>query len=649
MANSHDGFDRAKVLKVAGLIRTLLAGLALAILSALPAFAADVVWRVENPFRLFTDPALTGLHRDAYEQLTDAEKLEPIVSIEHRLMQRSVFGWAHDAYGSTCWDRASARYAPCGSEGGYVNPTSHRVLAQISDPELNEGDCDWAILNGVGEEAHVHVGCGGTAALDIPYPRGARVSVRANGVVIGETDIKVEDLLIVGIGDSIGSGEGNPDQPAEFSRERAVDYGVAPGGIKLIGYPARIGGWKDIGDRAFLDAGPRWLSQACHRSLYAYSTRAAIQLGLENPHRAITYANFACAGAEIVYGLMVAYKGTEWAPDQPDKPQISAVARLQCGATEPTETSYQNTYSLSGLVPELDNIDLATCPREHVRPIDLLMVSVGGNDVGFARLVANTVLANKGTLRKLGGWMGEVEQPAELINLLPVLDLRYKALNRALHGHLQIPWNESDRILLTAYPVMTLQDNGRDACPGGQSGMTVFPEFTLDGELAKADESAGERLDRTMRASAKAYGWTYVERHRAEFAGHGICAGEEAGAADPADDARIPRMVDGVWSPYNPGDFRPYTPRRRWFRTPNDAFMTGNYHIASTVLKSVLKFQSIEWFQLVLASTYSGAFHPTSEGQAVIADAVLEKARAVLAKYERRKGLREAAAVRRDR
>jgi hypothetical protein len=35
-----------------------------------------------------------------------------------------------------------------------------------------------------------------------------------------------------------------------------------------------------------------------------------------------------------------------------------------------------------------------------------------------------------------------------------------------------------------------------------------------------------------------------------------------------------------------------------------------------------------------LASVYSGAFHPTAEGQAAIADAVLEKARAVLAKYE---------------
>jgi len=40
--------------------------------------------------------------------------------------------------------------------------------------------------------------------------------------------------------------------------------------------------------------------------------------------------------------------------------------------------------------------------------------------------------------------------------------------------------------------------------------------------------------------------------------------------------------------------------------------------------------------QPLLASVYSGAFHPTAQGQAAIADAVVEKARAILSKYEAR-------------
>ena len=46
-----------------------------------------------------------------------------------------------------------------------------------------------------------------------------------------------------------------------------------------------------------------------------------------------------------------------------------------------------------------------------------------------------------------------------------------------------------------------------------------------------------------------------------------------------------------------------------------------------------MKLDTFAWFQLVLAATYSGAFHPTAEGQAAIADAVVHKARGVLAKY----------------
>jgi hypothetical protein len=99
------------------------------------------------------------------------------------------------------------------------------------------------------------------------------------------------------------------------------------------------------------------------------------------------------------------------------------------------------------------------------------------------------------------------------------------------------------------------------------------------------------------------------------------------------DDLRLPRKIDGKWTPYNPADYQPYASRQRWFRTPNDAFMTANFHVAAGLLTKVLKIEPFAPFQLVLASTYSGAFHPTAEGQAAIADAVVSKARAVLAKY----------------
>ena len=89
----------------------------------------------------------------------------------------------------------------------------------------------------------------------------------------------------------------------------------------------------------------------------------------------------------------------------------------------------------------------------------------------------------------------------------------------------------------------------------------------------------------------------------------------------------------GRWQPFNPADYHPYTPRQRWYRTANDAYLTTHFHAAGTVLKRVLRNKRLSWFQLVLAGTYGGAFHPTAEGHAVIADAVLPQARAVLGKY----------------
>jgi hypothetical protein len=142
-----------------------------------------------------------------------------------------------------------------------------------------------------------------------------------------------------------------------------------------------------------------------------------------------------------------------------------------------------------------------------------------------------------------------------------------------------------------------------------------------------------DKLHRAMRESAEAYGWTFAETHRRQFIDRGICAGSTTDGAVGADELRLPRKVDGEWKPYNPADFQAYASRQRWFRTPNDAFMTGNFHVASSVMEKVIKFDTYAWLQLLLASTYSGAFHPTAEGHAAIADAVAEKARVVLRKY----------------
>ena len=172
-------------------------------------------------------------------------------------------------------------------------------------------------------------------------------------------------------------------------------------------------------------------------------------------------------------------------------------------------------------------------------------------------------------------------------------------------------------------------------CPDSSAGMDVVPEFHLSASKAREGQQVADHLHRVMRTSSREHGWTFVERHRDQFLGRGICAGWSDNALTTVDDLRLPRKINGTWEPYNPADFQAYASRQRWFRTPNDAFMTGNFHVSTSVMQKVLKLESLSWFQLLLASTYSGAFHPTAEGHAAIADAVVERARPIVAKYER--------------
>ncbi len=615
----------------------LFAGLVLLLSLPLPDARAEprIDWRLENPFRFFTDPKQTETHRATFEALSEDERQAPVLAAERALAERhGGDGWAATMLDRTCWDPVNNRHR-CRTEPGYLHPASHRIVATLAAvPDASKVDCTWLTAPRGDRGTALTVPCDVAVKLEIPFPSGAEVSVQIGGQTIARSGIRIEDVLIVGMGDSFGSGEGNPDVPVRFSRERAADYGDAVKEPHLAGYPARMGNWKAIGDKDFIAANPRWVDQACHRSLYSHQLRVALQMAVEQPQRAVTFVSFACSGAEIVRGLFLRYRGHEWVPSPPDLSQISAVAQEQCGSREAPSYDLPEAYHMRGKVPELQGgLVLRKCEAERARKIDLLLVSIGGNDIGFARLVANAVLADESVLRKLGGWIGQVHGYSEAQRQLDVLDERYKALNRALHNVLHIPWKESDRVVLVSYPALTLLDDGRSVCPDSRAGMTVAGDFALSERKARNSMAAADRLDRIMRSTSRAHGWTYVGAHRSQFNGRSICAGWIQDAVSTADDLRLPRRIDGEWQPYNPASYQPYASRQRWFRTPNDAFLTAHFHVSQSILQKALPTKTVNWFQVLLASLYSGAFHPTAEGQAAIADAVVVEARRILGRY----------------
>jgi hypothetical protein len=601
----------------------------------------EISWRVENAFRFFTDPSDTDLHRETFEALPPDDRRTPILSAERTLGRTFERGWAANLRGTTCWD-GTRNIHRCPSGGDYVNPQSHAVLVRLTGhDERDDVRCVWRVFKadvrgqrGRSESVQTRP-CHQAVRLTIPYPSGAVVTVSIGGAEIAAQSIKVEDLLIVGIGDSFGSGEGNPDFPVRFDRERSADYGPMGPDLVIAGYPARVGAWRALGDQFFEQENARWLDQACHRSLYSQQLRAALQLAIENPKRAVTFLHLACSGAEITRGLFLRYKGNEWVPDPPEHSQISSIAIAQCGERRTKVMELPEAYHMRGKVPDLRGglLKLHECDRRRSRKIDLLFVSIGGNDIGFARLVANAVLRERSMLKRLGGWFGQVHGRREAERQLSELRERYRALKRALHYILHVPWNESDRVILTAYPPMALLEDGRSTCPSGKAGMEVFPGFYLNQRKATDSQSAADRLNAVMRKAARRHGWTFAEAHREDFIGRGLCAGFDEVSLSVADDLRFPRKINGRWVPYNPGDYRPYVPRQRWFRTPNDAYLTGHFHVTGQLLQGLMRNRDIYWTQVLLAALYSGAFHPTAEGHAAIADSVAAAARRVLERY----------------
>lgn len=106
------------------------------------------------------------------------------------------------------------------------------------------------------------------------------------------TTVTLRDLLVVSMGDSLASGEGNPDK-------RAGDDGPA-----------------------------RWKDSRCHRSALSGPARAAQRLEESDPHTSVTFLSVACSGAKIADVSHRRYGGIDPQTDFTYPAQVAQVAAL---------------------------------------------------------------------------------------------------------------------------------------------------------------------------------------------------------------------------------------------------------------------------------------------------------------------------------
>jgi hypothetical protein len=680
--------------------------------------ASDIEWVVQNPFRFYKKSKSFQLHENAYKAVRgtpESPRPNNIIQLVERCLNdptsigfpvdpacadlsRKLLpevmreGWAARTVGDVCYERGKREYPiTCEREHDgrmeqedYILPQSHTVEIWLTEKVLAEeknGNCEWQWSERADPSRKTTrtAPCGEKVVINkVPFAlkpasSGIDVTVKlSSGRIISEPGVAVDDRLVVSLGDSFSSGEGNPDRPVKFSSTKALDYKqqrepviassssakvgpmpppiTAPGGGGFDPYvlPRRELDFEpdpgsDAFNKEFSKHSAGWLSANCHRSQYGYPVRVALELALEDRHRAITFVHLGCSGAEVTEGLLASMDAREGISESPKvSPQLSQLTDLLC--SEGSQKSQREPFTLPVFVPgetgyTSQSFAFKSCKGKLKRPIDVVMLSIGGNDVGFSALGAYVIVNSLGDIAWVGRFVDSKMRygPGVADARLNVLDRRIQALKLALKDDFAV---DPSKVIHTSYERIQEDEAGKLCGTYPRLGMDVHDKFSFHTDHLKDTADFLGRLLASLRCmtnKAKAEGdgihcrdalktgegtkFTLVVDHQAEFMKRGICArgpGDGDGGL-----MQIPRYDVGEFKPYNPADFHPYASRTRLFRTPNDAFLTANTHREGQTL-------IIDIIQPAFAALYSGAIHPTAQAHSIVADYVFNEVSRVL-------------------
>src|SRR3984893_5509127 len=595
-----------------------------------PDVPMQISWEVRNRFRLFREERDFLLH-------TDSARGRSILASEQALeLQSDGRGWARNLVSRLCIDLTGRVSEPCTRDNvkeSYLTPVDHPITVRLTGPIPVGATCAWSFDDGEGPQASTF-DCAEPVNLRVRYGRTTVATVEVSSGPAApqriSTEIAVRDIFIGGLGDSIASGEGNPDRPIALSDEGFCFRSFLGTASAQYYRPSRAGykGGRACEAPDTLQVWQRqsalWFNSACHRSLYSYQTRTALQLAVQYPHIAVTYLPLACTGATIPDGLFGGQRARE------------------CPPTKSGGTCQGN---VSAQLAELRDALAAAKHRQPDRKLDLVLLSIGANDINFSGLVAD-VIVDTPTERELfrrTGVIGSVHYSrAELTNDLPRGFAKLREALKPLVG-------DMSHVVYVSYANPTLADGA--PCPGGRAGFDIHPSFNAQPQrLANVSGYVQNEFLPRLKALALCQSgilcrdpagdrMTFVDGHQAAFADHGFCA---RGQNDPEFDRECfsakgdsldPDIVTAASQPMlcgrSAGEYRAYMPRARWIRDANDSYfaaMTYPQGLPSSSQPNDI--HDATWG--ILSAVYGGAVHPSAEGHAAMADAALRAVASVL-------------------
>lgn len=632
---------------------------------------AHINWQVKDRFRLFdsaeianeiiADKSPSELDKFLNDLKTISEesdnKLQIYEKIRDFLRTEHDFGNGKKApFLATKWEAAgldannmlhqNRRY-----EKNYLFPKYYFAQASL-DSFSSGGDCIWTIKGEDYEKTSQKIGCSNPVSVPIPANKEHNgsipidVKVLTNEGTTFETKIQIKDNLILGIGDSYASGEGNPDKPQKFKDEpkaqKAIEkfFDSNPDPYEKW--------WAEHSITTQLDTA-NWWDPLCHRSLFSPHAIASIFYSAKHPHEAVSFASFACSGAEGIGGVL----GSQFAPvginefGTPNaikslslraKPQLSAAIELLCNNsvsqnlrqsdfTALYEKLKINKDEAKNLAKFASATELKCEGDQKPRNPDYVFISLGGNDAGFVSSIVNLLLpeqTNAFTSDVLLGFIRNTFkiQPNYISSRKArfELPLIYSNVDKALKTAIV---TDATQIIQTQYPNPFYDESGRVICDGPKHNglFAAFNGLYLEADDPKKrwrtnitategrelKEGLFEPINETITKN-QSRGWKIVSFGN-EFENRGWCAGNEKEHSEfsfPAID------MEGNWSGFSPFAWDAYAHRTRLFRTANDAVLTqiGSNNVFGIIDQAFNRDRS-------MFATF-GMFHPTAEGYSIM-------------------------------
>lgn len=329
-------------------------------------------------------------------------------------------------------------------------------------------------------------------AAALPWGRAAGRSSR---------EVVVEDFLVVAVGDSFASGEGNPERPRDGGL--AAHWADAPG-----------------------DPAAQAAHAAAHRSTAAWPSLAALALESADPATSVTFVSVAATKARVAAGLLGPQPGIVGAS------QIDQVAAL-VGDRQIDLLVVAvggNDIGFARIVRGLVDADPLADPVCYAT--DLENVLAAASDGDWNRESALRFALPWGLGCRAVPASGRARLPG-LLGLPAELDRLAEAMATRL---------DPAAVYLAEYPDPTAAADGEAACREIVGDVTPPLGFH---EIDEAEMAAGRArvvgpLNQILAAAAGRHGWGFIGGVAAQFgAGHGYCAsrpdyGEGTGRGEAA-------------------------------------------------------------------------------------------------------------------